>query len=341
MIVLDGGTGTHCIDFKPQPAAPNGAAFTRLSIVGNHCLGPATGFSLDEDSGATLGYTDLVVSGNTLSTGDAAPGYAIQAKLAPSGLYSNNTIIGYRIGIESSGTGGSAAPVMTGNVMRALNPANVSASPCMIAIGSTPTFTNNLCTIGTTGHPKYGITLNGNTLWTISGNVFVGMESGEVHSINTGTMTDTKPMLQAMYTDLDHAASAADTNENLLATVTFPAEYFSLFSGLHFVAFGDNTGAGGTKTLRTYWGGTLLGTLTISAGSVDWRIEGDVWTNKVSLSTQGAYILGYEGTTLELSDFTSPTINTAAGTVELKITCQMANGADACRSRGLVTQPFR
>lgn len=340
-LILDSGAALSAIAFQPQPAASGGDGFARLTIQGNHIVGFVTGMSLAQDTGATLGFLDLVINENLLSTGVATPGYAITVDIAPNSIYSNNIIIGYRNGIRAGGTGGSLGVRMQGNTMRDLNPANSASEACLVVVGNYPQILGNRCVAGA-GHPKYGLSLNGSTYPMIEGNQWIGMETGDLVLLNTGSMTAATPSPQAYYTVNPAFNGPADTNENTIASVTLPKSYFSLFGGIEIEAFGEIAGAGGTKDLRLYFGGTLLGAaLNTGVVTTTYRMSAIVSMQGTATTAQHAYVQGWEGTVLELAAFNSLTVDTVTNTVEVKLTCQKASAGDTCRQRSFIVKPWR
>lgn len=339
-ISVNGGTTTgHCIDFQPQPAASSGADYTRLNIQGNTCVGQQIGLYLQASSDAAYGYTDLVAQGNTLSTA-LSTGRAIDITLAPYALITGNKINGHRNAI-SMGTGSNYV-TLSHNHAKDLNSADTASQSCFIIVGTDPIIVDNHC-INTSGsyHADWGLSLNNTQRVVMHGNVFSGMDSGDITTAGTA-ITAANPVLQATYVDQSANTVGATTDETDIGTITLPRSYFTLFGGLRFSGFGDTAGAGGVKLIKVYFGGSQLGSdLSVAAGTSSFSVEGYVLMPEANVTSQHTYIRGYDAGTLELAAYTGLSIDTTASTVIVKITCDKADAADTCRGRGWMVQPWR
>jgi len=341
-VSLDTGTsaGTQGINFQPTAAGSGGADFNRMRILGNTFVGFETSIIL-QGTGA-LGFPSAQIEGNFVSTGSAV-GTGIHLENANTSILSNNKVFGHLKGININAS--SAGVIVSGNNIDNTNTAGTAAISCIYVVGNRPVVTDNVCSLGASGHAKYGLTLNATVDATIHGNKWIAMETGDVNLLTTGSMTSGTPHFQELYVNQVAALAPADTTEDTIATVVLPASYFTLYGGVAITAFGDTSGAGGTKTIRLYFGGTQFApapALAIPANADGYRLEAEV-VLPGGTAVQHTWLKGYNqsGPTLVVNGYTSMAVNTATGTVTIAVTCQKASAGDVCRHRSLVARPWR
>lgn len=344
LVRLDGGTGTSGILLQPTDAGSSGASYTRTSIRNNHIVGLNTGIALLDDTSGTLGYVDTTISNNTTSVTDGT-GFGVTVENGTGHtLISHNAIIGHIAGIAVGGAARTSYAAIIGNNMRQLNSSDSANRDCIQVVGDYPRIVANYCDNAGGFHAKWGVRLNATQGPHIdASNQWVAMDTGDIVLVNSGSMTLATPALQDLCGSQAAVTAPADTNNNTLTSCVLPAYYFTLFGGVHIVAFGETAGAGGTKDLTLDFGGTVLGAtvLQTAAGNQVFRYDAYVWMPDTSVTAQHAFVQGWDGTTLDVSEYESLAVNTTAGTITIALKCAKNTAGDTCRSRGMRVFPWR
>lgn len=139
--------------------------------------------------------------------------------------------------------------------------------------------------------------------------------------------TDLDNMLRGLYRDnADHSVTGTLT-ETTLASVTITGGVIGPTGGLKIEAAGTIAGTANTKTVRLYFGATIIATITQAAGTTsDWFFEATLMNTS---NAAQRWKIQRNGNDLLTStfDYTTSGIDTS-GNVVLKITAQLGSTAD-------------
>lgn len=127
--------------------------------------------------------------------------------------------------------------------------------------------------------------------------------------------------------------------ETDLQTLSIAKKSMSYIGSLRIVAWGTITGANNTKTVKLYWGGSVIATLNWTAAQTDiWRIVVEIHNNGAANAQKitGKYCEG--GGVWKPINFAG-VINTA-NAVTVKTTGTTPNATDEVSSEGLVIEPL-
>lgn len=303
----------------------DGRDYADLAIIGNEIKGPGIVLT---DAGGFDSVNAIVMQNIVDSSGTTAgtSGILIRGDFAK---LSHNTVK------QSTSQGiqitGDKALISFNHVIDG-NTTNSASQSGINVVGDGAVILGNRVENTGVGHLKFGLTLNGADDAVMRDNVFVSMEDREINLI--GTITSARPRTQGTLVSNTLATAPADTLENTLKTVTLPAGFTTAFGGVRVRSAGTASGAGGTKTVRLYFGGAVVATLTIGTGSVDWLIDAEIWQAN-GVGAQQAFVRAYAGTTLVVLDQLSLAVATTTA-VEVKITGQKASGGDGLTAANFV-----
>lgn len=125
--------------------------------------------------------------------------------------------------------------------------------------------------------------------------------------------------------------STSGIGEDDLRSTVIGQNYHLKYRNLKIEGAGQKTGAGGTKTLKLYFGSSSYTFHAAANNTNTWRVEATIIF--YSGAQQNITIVGYDGTTIT-QNFTAWTENLTAGDITLKITGECANAGDT------ITQSF-
>ena len=138
---------------------------------------------------------------------------------------------------------------------------------------------------------------------------------------------DLNNMWRGLYRDNTDHAHTGNTNETDLASVSITGGTITATGGLHVLAAGTTTTAGGTKRVRLYFGATAIGDTTAVTGTGDWFFE--AWIYNTAANAQRCLVLWstHNSATNFNQDYITAAIDTASA-VTLKCTGLLAAGGD-------------
>ena len=142
------------------------------------------------------------------------------------------------------------------------------------------------------------------------------------------TAANLNNMLRGFYQDHTNHAHTGNTDETTLATVSVTAGTITATGGLHIVAAGTVTNAGGTaKTIKLYLGATAVATVSrTGANAQDWLI--DAWCFNTAAAAQRWVILYSTADAVTVTgDYTTSAIDTAANAT-LKVTATLTGATE-------------
>jgi parallel beta-helix repeat protein len=113
---------------------------------------------------------------------------------------------------------------------------------------------------------------------------------------------------------------------DLMAAATILAKKMDSVNGVRFTAWGRNTGAAGTKTIKFYWGATAYTVHPADNNASEWRL--DVEIQNVSSSSQCIWLLMRTGGIITSDDYTTASVVTTEA-VSVKLTGQLSDGSDS------------
>lgn len=122
------------------------------------------------------------------------------------------------------------------------------------------------------------------------------------------------------------AATAANTTETDLWSFSLPASTLvENGQAVRVIVHGATAANANTKTLRLYFGSTLVGSMSGAANNNTWSFQADVI--RTGATTQQANVLGFLGTiTASANAFTTPA-ETLSGAITIKVTGQNGTAA--------------
>jgi len=113
---------------------------------------------------------------------------------------------------------------------------------------------------------------------------------------------------------------------DLMAAATILAKKMDSVNGVRFTAWGRNTGAAGTKTIKFYWGATAYTVHPADNNASEWRL--DVEIQNGSFSSQRIWLLMRTGGIITFDDYTTASVVTTEA-VSVKLTGQLSDGSDS------------
>lgn len=132
------------------------------------------------------------------------------------------------------------------------------------------------------------------------------------------------------------AVSNGTTVETDLLTYTLPASAMATNGqGVRIATWGVSAANGNTKTIRLYFGATLISIQAFTSSGSSWHVTGTVLRTGAATQTAGAYIITalFVGTTAT----TAPT-ETLSGAVTIKVTGQSATAGGDVTSAGFLVE---
>jgi hypothetical protein len=131
---------------------------------------------------------------------------------------------------------------------------------------------------------------------------------------------------------LNNTALTGTTDETTVGSgFLLPAYFLDYLTSLDIEVNGVCTGTNATKTIRLYLDSTVLATVTVAAGTTNWRIKGTL----AEIGAQNAQIfmgIGWNGSTPTLVRTTAS--KTTTGALLLKVTMQLGNSEDSAYHNG-------
>ena len=145
--------------------------------------------------------------------------------------------------------------------------------------------------------------------------------------------TDLDNMLRGLYRDnADHAVTGT-TSETDLASTSITGGVIGATGGIEIRAAGTSAGTAGTKTIRLYFGGTVIGAaLTVGTTPANyWVLKAEI-TNTTASTQRITYRYTSFNTSTgaavtDVGNYTTSSINTASSQT-LKVTGQLGNSGD-------------
>jgi hypothetical protein len=130
--------------------------------------------------------------------------------------------------------------------------------------------------------------------------------------VGLDTATGIRPVKRPIRISNDNSDSSG-TGEDVLRTLTFPANFFANQVGVHVIASGVTTGTNDKKTVKLKFGSTTIATMVIPTDSTDqWRME--AWINNI-IGTNAQKI-----TTTILPQHIQGSSSVASGTTSIAVT---------------------
>jgi hypothetical protein len=147
--------------------------------------------------------------------------------------------------------------------------------------------------------------------------------------------TDLDNMMRGLARDnSDHAVSGPIT-ETTLASTTVSANTIGPTGSLLVIAAGSASGAGGGKTIKIYFGASVMLTLAVPAGTQCWYIK--MWHSNTSTNAQRMFIesgsipaaVGSSAAPVLNFSYATSAVDTTQNQT-LKVTTTNANAGDTC-----------
>lgn len=107
--------------------------------------------------------------------------------------------------------------------------------------------------------------------------------------------------------------------------------------GIHIKAAGTKTGAAGNKTIKLYFGSTVVATIGPANNTNNWEIEAEVLNNSAA-GAQTILVKIYDGSTLTVSRVTAT--ESIAADILVKATGQCVDGGDSITHNYFIFQRF-
>ena len=291
-----------------------------------------------------------IINGNTIRNVTEADGRGISmGSWAEKNIISNNiidTVAEYGIALEGNATYAYPTNSMYRNIVTGNQITNAAAQGIWVLNASDNTVSDNFvsdCLIGidvTTagadigshsydnkvfnntirGSTTYGLKNSGLTENTVFfGNKVSGSGTWD-HYITTDVNLDFRDRLLKVTTPV----STSGTGEDDLMTGTLAGYYLGTTGTLRIQAHGSKTGTAGNKTLKFYFGPTVVGTWLLANSEVEWDLSVSV-AHTASNANKVSWILNDGGTvTAGSSAYTLTTLSTRT----IKFTGTCADGGD-------------
>lgn len=147
--------------------------------------------------------------------------------------------------------------------------------------------------------------------------------------------TDLDNMLRGLNRDNSDHAVSGPVVETTLASFSVSANTMGPTGGLVCIAVGTCIGAGGTKAIRLYLGGTALMVISVPSGNQCWFIK--AWIFNTATNAQRVYVesgsipaqAGTSATPLLTYEYEAAALDTTQNQI-LKVTTTNANAGDTC-----------
>ncbi len=121
--------------------------------------------------------------------------------------------------------------------------------------------------------------------------------------------------------------ATSGTGEDDLYTFTCSPDSIGEYGGVRITASGTVTGTNDAKTIKLYFGSTVIGTVAEAAGATDdWIIEATVLN--ITSSVQRSAVKAWQAGAVEVGDYVASAEDTTAAVI-VKITGECANASDS------------
>jgi len=138
-----------------------------------------------------------------------------------------------------------------------------------------------------------------------------------------------QPEVNSTIIELDgtSASVTGTTDETDLKSTTLPARTTMGAGGrLRIRASGTTAGTNAQKDIKLYFGGVVIGTISVAAAAEnDWIFNAEIIST--GTATQRCNVLGYEGTAIDVVNYQATSVNTNNATI-VKIAGDLANTGD-------------
>lgn len=139
------------------------------------------------------------------------------------------------------------------------------------------------------------------------------------------------------YKNLELVATSG-TGEDDLMSYTLPDDNLGKTEGLRITAFGQKGGSAGNKTIKFYFGSTVIAFHAAANNTNDWRFVAEILNYRDDTDQYISWV-GYDGSTVT-QGYDQAAEDTTGGDITIKFTGECADAADTVYQNALIIERF-